>query len=211
VVLNRRARMLEEAIADARSAEARTRLVAKFEEVLSQLDVARAAVTRPAEPEPALLSPEILRRLEVLKHPAAAWQRFRQRTRKEIVRALAETVWIYPDADGYVLVMDWHGEGRAAAKVQTVRRKKVYYIPEEIRALFSEGDGGPGTRLPDDSDPRHPDGEDAALSSLEREVTVHADVDAVIGRKAVRSWTSCRSSGPTSWKPCGSRSRTDWW
>jgi hypothetical protein len=87
-VLDRRARMLEEAIGDARSAEARTRLVGKFEAVLEGLREARSALTAPLEAERPVLRPDLLKRLEFLKDPANAWERFSQRTRKEIVRAL---------------------------------------------------------------------------------------------------------------------------
>jgi DNA invertase Pin-like site-specific DNA recombinase len=136
--LDRRARMLEEAIAEARSAEARRRLIAKLEEVLDGLGRAQEQLTQPVEPEKPLLTPDVLRRLEFLKDPTNAWERFSQRTRKEIVQALADSVWIYPDRDGYILAFEWRGGGRAAAKVQTVTRRRVRPIPEEISSLFSD-------------------------------------------------------------------------
>lgn len=112
-VLNRRARMLEEAIAEARSPEARTRLVAKFEEILAQLEAARQALARPAAAEPVGLSDEFLRRLEIFSKPQVAWERFAHQTRKEIVLALAKTAWLYPDANGYAWSLT---EGRAAGR-----------------------------------------------------------------------------------------------
>lgn len=151
--LTRRAKILEDAIADAEKPEARARLVARFEETLTALEAAQAAVDAPeTEQAPPLLSETVLRRLEVFRNPEAAWERFTQRTRKEVLRALAKGVTVYPDLDGYVLVFDWHSGERAAAKVRTVRRKKVYTMPEEVLALFSDeagsGDvrGGVGAR-----------------------------------------------------------------
>jgi hypothetical protein len=137
-VLDRRARMLEEAIGDAKTAEARARLVAKFEEVLGELDAARKTAAAPAVQESAALSKELLGRLEVFRDPEAAWERFGQKTRKEIVRALAKTVSVHPDSDGYILLVEWEGGGRAAAKVDTMRRRKLYPIPDEVSALFGE-------------------------------------------------------------------------
>lgn len=145
--LTRRAKILEDAIADAEKPEARARLVARFEETLTALEAAQAAPGKPEEPDaPPLLSEAVLRRLEVFRDPESAWERFSQRTRKEVLRALAKGVTIYPDLDGYVLVFDWHSGERAAAKVRTVRRKKVYTVPEEVQALFAgELDGVMGS------------------------------------------------------------------
>jgi hypothetical protein len=44
---------------------------------------------------------------------------------------------VYPDLDGYFVVADWEGGGRAAARVKTHRRRKVYPVPEEILGMFS--------------------------------------------------------------------------
>jgi DNA invertase Pin-like site-specific DNA recombinase len=136
--LTRRAKILEDAIADAEKPEARTRLVARFEETLTALEAAQAAVNKPEEPDAPLLSEAVLRRLEVFRDPESAWERFSQRTRKEVLRALAKGVTIYPDLDGYILVFDWQSGERAAAKVRTVRRKKVFTVPEDVLALFSD-------------------------------------------------------------------------
>jgi hypothetical protein len=145
--LTRRATTLEDAIAEATKPEARARLVARFEETLTALEAAKKAVERPEEPEAQpLLSEAVLRRLEVFRNPEEAWARFSLKTRKEVLRALAKAVTVYPDLDGYVLVFDWHSGERAAAKVRTVRRKKVYTMPEEVLALFSdESDGVMGS------------------------------------------------------------------
>jgi hypothetical protein len=142
--LSRRAQMLEDAIAEATRPEARTRLVARFEAVLGDLDAAREEAARPVRMDAPAIAPEVLARLEVLRDPVAAWARFALRTRKEILQALAERVVIYPDLDGYFVVMDWQGGGRAAGKVKTIRRRKVYPVPEEVLALFSEE--APATR-----------------------------------------------------------------
>lgn len=150
--LTRRAQMLEDAIADATRPEARTRLVARFEEALAELQAAKAPA-RPAEPEAPTLSSEALARLEVLRDPAEAWRRFTVKSRKEIVRALAASVTIHPDRDGYFVVMAWEGGGRAAAKVRTARRRKCYTVPDEVLGLFDaplDGEvvmGRVGTRL----------------------------------------------------------------
>jgi DNA invertase Pin-like site-specific DNA recombinase len=173
-VLDRRARMLEEAIADAKTAEARTRLVARFEEAVSELEAARKSAAAPAPAEESGISPELIRRLEVFRDPEVAWAGFSQKKRKEVLRALAKTVLIYPDSDGYIVVFEWDGGGRAAAKVDTTRRRKLYEMPEEVLALF----GG----------------------ELSRQ-----DVSC---RVASHSWTSCRSSPSTCWRPSGSRWKT---
>jgi DNA invertase Pin-like site-specific DNA recombinase len=135
-VLDRRARMLEEAIADAKTAEARTRLVARFEEAVSELEASRKSAAAPAPAEESGISPELIRRLEVFRDPEVAWAGFSQKKRKEVLRALAKTVLIYPDSDGYIVVFEWDGGGRAAAKVDTTRRRKLYEVPEEVLALF---------------------------------------------------------------------------
>jgi DNA invertase Pin-like site-specific DNA recombinase len=136
--LARRAQTLEEAIAETRQPEARVRLVARFEEAVAALRLAEEEMGRPTpSPDHPMLSEAVLRRLEVFRDPGAAWERITHRTRKEVLRALAKTVTIYPDQDGYVLDFAWHGGGRAAAKVKTVRRRKVAPIPEEVQALFA--------------------------------------------------------------------------
>jgi hypothetical protein len=137
--LERRALVLEGAIADATTIEARGRLVARFEATLADLGKARAAAAEPDPAEAPAISPDLLARLEVFRDPTEAWRRFTHRTRKEILRALAKAVTIYPDMDGYFLVVDWEGGGRAAAKVKTARRRKLFSVPEEVLALF-EGD-----------------------------------------------------------------------
>jgi hypothetical protein len=78
----------------------------------------------------------MLARLEVFRDPAVAWARFTHRSRKEIVRALAKTITIYPDLDGYFIVADWESGGKAAAKVKTHRRQKIFPVPSDILALF---------------------------------------------------------------------------
>ena len=87
--LERRASMLEDAIAEATSAEGRARLVARFEAALAELREAREelATVAPA-PSPAL-SPELLARLGALRDPAVTWGRFTMMTRRAILRALA--------------------------------------------------------------------------------------------------------------------------
>jgi DNA invertase Pin-like site-specific DNA recombinase len=145
--LERRASMLEGAIADATMPEARSRLVARFEDVLAELGKARAvAIESDANNVPAI-SPELLTRLELFRDPSLAWGRFTRRTRKEVVRALARDVTIYPDVCGYFLVVDWHGGGRAAAKVKTHARRKLFSVPEDVLALFDgELSGDSNTR-----------------------------------------------------------------
>ncbi len=141
--LTRRATTLEDAIAEATKPEARARLMARFEETLTALEAARKALEAPEEPDPQpLLSEAVLRRLEVFRNPEEAWERFSLKTRKEVIRALAKVATVYPNLDGYVLVFDWHSGEQAAAKVRTVRRKKVYTMPEEVLALFSEEQDG---------------------------------------------------------------------
>jgi DNA invertase Pin-like site-specific DNA recombinase len=146
---SRRARMLEEAIGDARSSEARSRLVQRFEEALAEVEAARRALAEPEAAREPRLTPELLRRLEVFRDPGQAWDRFTQTTRKEIVRALAKTILIHPAPDGYVLAIDWEGGGRAAAKVTTAPRRKLFPIPDDVLALF-DGDlagGGVSRRV----------------------------------------------------------------
>jgi len=136
--LTRRATTLEDAIAEATKPEARARLMARFEETLTALEAAKKALEAPEESEAKpLLSEDVLRRLEVFRNPEEAWEKFSLKTRKEVLRALAKTARVYPDLDGYVLVFDWHSGEQAAAKVKTIRRKKVYTMPEEVLALFS--------------------------------------------------------------------------
>jgi hypothetical protein len=89
----------------------------------------RRAIESDANNVPAT-SPELLARLEVFRNPAIAWARFARRTRKEVVCALARGVTIYPDTCGYFLVVDWHGGGRAAAKIKTHARRKRFSVPE---------------------------------------------------------------------------------
>ncbi len=134
--LARQAQTVEAAIGDATLPEARTRLVALYEKKLAELEAARADAAQPVEPPAPAISPGTLARLEVLREPAAAWAWFTQKTRKEIIRALATAVLVYPDLDGYIVVADWAAGGRAAAKATTVRRRKLYTIPEEVLALF---------------------------------------------------------------------------
>lgn len=136
--LARRAAMLEDAIGDATTAEARARLVARFEAALAELAKSRSAEAQPAAAAAPTITPEVLAKLEVLRDPAVAWARFTRRTRKEVVRALTKTITIYPDMDGYFVVADWDGGGRAAAKVKTHRRRKLFSVPEEVLALFDE-------------------------------------------------------------------------
>jgi len=134
--LERRARMLEGAIADATTPEARSRRVARFEDALADLGKARAVAIEPDAGNVPAISPELLARLEVFRNPAIAWGRFTRRTRKEVVRALARGVTIHPDIDGYFVVIDWEDGGRAAAKIKTARRRKLFSVPEEVLALF---------------------------------------------------------------------------
>jgi DNA invertase Pin-like site-specific DNA recombinase len=136
--LARRAQMLEDAIADATRAEARARLVARFETALAELEAARADAIKPVEVDGPRVSEAVLERLEAFREPTAAWERFSLRTRKEVLRALAERVTIHPDIDGYFVVANWYGGGRAAAKVKTIRRRKIYAVPEEVLALFGD-------------------------------------------------------------------------
>ena len=128
--------MLEDSIGDATTAEGRARLVARFEAALAELAKARAAEMAPEGSAAPTVTPETLARLEVFRDPTVAWARFTRRSRKEIVRALAKTITIYPDLDGYFVVADWEGGGRAAAKVKTHRRRKIFPVPSEVLALF---------------------------------------------------------------------------
>jgi DNA invertase Pin-like site-specific DNA recombinase len=136
--LARRAVMLEDSIGDAITVEARGRLVARFEAALAELAKARAAAAEPDASAASSITPDLLARLEVFRDPAVAWARFTRRTRKEIVRALAKTIVIYPDIDGYFIVANWEGGGRAAAKVRTHRRRKLFPVPSEVLALFDD-------------------------------------------------------------------------
>jgi DNA invertase Pin-like site-specific DNA recombinase len=140
--LARRAQMLEDAIADATRSEARARLVARFEAALCDLNAAKAEAVHPVVDERPRFTEATLERLAVFREPATAWSSFTLRTRKEIIRALADRVTIHPDLDGYFVVPDWYGGGRAAAKVKTLRRRKIYPVPEEILALFDGEIGG---------------------------------------------------------------------
>ncbi len=137
--LERRARMLEDAIAEATSAEGRGRLVARFEAALAELRDARAELATAAPASPPALSPEVLARLNVLRDPVLAWARFAMVTRRAIVRALASRITVYPETRGYVVVADWLGGGRAAARVTTAQRQKLYPVPDDVLALFSPG------------------------------------------------------------------------
>jgi len=136
--LTRRAQMLEDAIADATRPEARARLVARFEGSLADLEAAKREATQPVADDRPVVSEAILERLAVFREPVAAWLRFTLRTRKEVLRALAQRVTIHPDLDGYFVVADWLGGGRAAAKVKTLRRRKIYPVPEDVLALFGD-------------------------------------------------------------------------
>ncbi len=181
--LTRRATTLEDAIAEATKPEARARLIARFEETLTALEAAKKALEGPEEPESRpLLSEAVLRRLEVFRNPEEAWEKFSMRTRKEVIRALANAARVYPDLDGYVLVFDWHSGEQAAAKVRTIRRKKVYTIPEEVLALFSgELDGVTGSM--------------AARPSTTHDGTEHGAATIVLRRVATRRGTA-RPGGP---------------
>jgi DNA invertase Pin-like site-specific DNA recombinase len=137
--LARRAAILEESIGDATTPEARIRLVARFEAALAELAKAKATAAEPDAAAASTLTPELLARLEVFRDPTVAWERFTHRTRKEIVRALAKTITVWPDMDGYFVVADWEGGGRAAAKVKTHRRRKLFPVPTDVLALF-DGD-----------------------------------------------------------------------
>jgi len=144
----RRAEMLEGSVGDAATPEGRARLVGRFEAALADLAKARAAAADSEHSAGSAISPEFLRRLEVFRDPTIAWSRFTRRTRKEIIRALTRTVTIYPDTDGYFLVFDWEGGGRAAAKVKTARRRKIFPVPQDIWALFNaEMVTGSATRM----------------------------------------------------------------
>jgi hypothetical protein len=132
----RRASMLEDSIGDATTAEGRARLVARFEVALADLAKARAAAAEPEGRAAPTITPETLARLEIFRDPAVAWARFTHRSRKEVVRALVKTITIYPDLDGYFVVADWEGGGKAAAKVKTQRRRKIFPVPSEVLALF---------------------------------------------------------------------------
>lgn len=144
--LARRAAMLEDSIGDTTKAEARARLVARFEAALAELARARAAAEPQASTGP-VITPELLARLEVFRDPTVAWARFTRRTRKEILCALAKAVTVYPDIDGYFVVAEWEGGGRAAAKVKTHRRRKLFSVPEDVLSLFD-------TEMSADSVPR---------------------------------------------------------
>jgi hypothetical protein len=139
-VLSRRARTLEEAIADAARPEARTRLVGRFEEALAELDAAEKALAAPSQPDgqPGL-SRALVATLEPFRDPGTAWARFAQPTQKEVIRALAAAVIVFPIQAGYVVVVEWVGGGRAAAEVHTIRRKKFSALPDDVLALFSDG------------------------------------------------------------------------
>ena len=137
--LERRASMLEDAITEATSAEGRARLVARFEAALAELREAREELATVAPASPPALSPELLARLDALRDPAVTWDRFTMMTRRAILRALASHVTLYPDTHGYVVVADWLGGGRAAARVTTTRRQKLYPIPNDVLALFNAG------------------------------------------------------------------------
>ncbi len=103
---------------------------------LTELQKARVAAAQQGQGSSPGLGPEMLARLEAYRDPAVAWARFTRGTRKEILRVLAKVVTICPDIDGYFLVVDWDGGGRAAAKVKTVPRRKLFPVPEEVLALF---------------------------------------------------------------------------
>jgi DNA invertase Pin-like site-specific DNA recombinase len=132
----RRAKMLEAAIGDATTAEARTRLVSIFEAALAELEKARVAAVQHVQETVPALGPEMIERLETFRDPAVAWTRFTRDTRKEVLRALSNCVTIYPNFDGYFVVVDWDAGARAAARVTTARRQKLYPVPEEVLALF---------------------------------------------------------------------------
>jgi DNA invertase Pin-like site-specific DNA recombinase len=135
-VLARRAEMLEGAIGDAGRADARARLVARFETALADLEAARAEAAAPVLTDLPAIDPAMLARLHALREPRAAWDRLTTRTRKEIIRALVTSATVHPDFDGYFLVIEWRGGVRLAAKVKTMRRRKIYPVPEDVLALF---------------------------------------------------------------------------
>jgi hypothetical protein len=74
---------------------------------LGQLQAARKEAAKAPQPQRLALTPEALARLESLGEPSAAWECLTLRTRKEIVRALANAIKVYPDLDGYFVVADW--------------------------------------------------------------------------------------------------------
>ena len=57
-------------------------------------------------------------------------------SRKAVLRALAQRVVCYPEATGYVIVAEWREGGRAAVRVTTARRRKLYPVPEDVLAMF---------------------------------------------------------------------------
>jgi hypothetical protein len=134
--LERRATMLEAAISEARTSEARARLVVRFDEILTALQAARVEGTQAPEPVELGVTPELLARLEPLKVPSQAWERFSMRTRKDVLQALTGRIWIYPEVAGYVVAIDWRDGGRAAARVRTARRRKQFLVPDDVLALF---------------------------------------------------------------------------
>ena len=73
--------MLEDAIGDATTAEARARLVARFEAALAELTKAREAAAQPGPDAAPAITPDLLARLEVFRDPVMAWARFTRRTR----------------------------------------------------------------------------------------------------------------------------------
>src|SRR5262249_7719178 len=135
--LARRATMLEGAIAEAQRADARARLVVRFEQTLAEVETARQGAAEVVDDAPAI-DPAVIARLEALRDPPAAWERMISASRKEIIRALAARVTVYPDLAGYFVVVEWRSGGRAAAKVRTMRRRKVFPVPEDVLALFGE-------------------------------------------------------------------------
>jgi DNA invertase Pin-like site-specific DNA recombinase len=134
--LERRATMLEAAISEAQTSEARARLVVRFDEILTALQAARIEAAQAPEPVERGVTPELLARLEPFRVPAQAWERFSMRTRKDVLQALAGRIWIYPEVAGYVVAVDWRDGGRAAARVRTARRRKQFLVPDDVLALF---------------------------------------------------------------------------
>jgi hypothetical protein len=135
--LARRAEILEAAIADATRPDARSRLVARFEEALDELASARTGLAA-EDPPPPVISEAVLAKLEAFRDPATTWARLSIRSRKEVLRALAKVALVYPVIDGYIVAVEWHGGGRAAARIPTVRRKRHHPVPEAILALFAD-------------------------------------------------------------------------
>jgi hypothetical protein len=62
---------------------------------------------------------------------------------KAVLRAITERVTCYPESTGYVLVADWSEGGRAAARIVTAPRRKLYTVPEEILTMFAGDERGP--------------------------------------------------------------------